>query len=125
MSVRTEKVASLIKHELGEIFQRNFSMDEYGFMTVTEVRVSPDLKIAKVFVSIFGDVKRKERSMELLKREKGFIRSELGHNIRLKFTPSITFFLDESLDQAMNINKILNQIQNGSSGGNNGEPGKS
>ncbi len=124
MSVRTEKVASLIKHELGEIFQRNFDMNEYGFMTVTEVRVSPDLKIAKVYVSIFGDAKRKERSMELLEQEKGFIRSELGHSIRLKFTPSLIFYLDESLDRAMNINKILNQIHHEPTGGNDGETGK-
>ena len=110
MSVRTEKVASLIKHALGEIFQRNFSMEEYGFITVTEVRVSPDLRVAKVYVSVFGETDRKQRSMDLLEREKGFIRSELGHGIRLKFTPSLIFYLDESLDRAMNINKILNQI---------------
>jgi len=115
MSVRTEKVASLIKHELGVIFQRNFSMDEYGFMTVTEVRVSPDLRVAKVYVSIFGDAERKQTSMGLLEQEKGFIRSELGHSIRLKFTPSIIFYLDESLDRAMNINRILNQIHKDSS----------
>ena len=110
MSVRTEKVASLIKHEIGVIFQRNFSMEEYGFITVTEVRVSPDLKIAKVYVSVFGDANRKQRSMDLLEQEKGFVRSELGHSIRLKFTPALTFYLDESLDRAMNINKILNKI---------------
>jgi ribosome-binding factor A len=115
MSVRTEKVASLIKQELGTIFQRNFSMEEYGFITVTEVRVSPDLKVAKVYVSVFGDANRKQRSMELLEQEKSFVRSELGHSIRLKFTPSLIFYLDESLDRAMNINSILNKIHKESS----------
>ncbi|MCI0707740.1 MAG: 30S ribosome-binding factor RbfA [Ignavibacteriae bacterium] len=110
MSVRTEKVASLIKQELGVIFQRNFSMEEYGFITVTEVRVSPDLKIAKVYVSVFGDAERKQRSMDLLEQEKNFVRAELGHGIRLKFTPSLIFYLDESLDRAMNINRILDKI---------------
>ncbi|HEX9829829.1 MAG TPA: 30S ribosome-binding factor RbfA [Bacteroidota bacterium] len=110
MSVRTEKVASLIKQELGVIFQRNFSMKEYGFMTVTEVRVSPDLKTAKVYVSVFGDAERKQRTMDLLEHERGFVRSELGHSIRLKFTPSVMFYLDDSLDRAMNINRILDKI---------------
>ncbi|MGH2568281.1 MAG: ribosome-binding factor A, partial [Bacteroidota bacterium] len=50
MSIRTEKVASLVKQELSLIFQRNFGIDKYGFLTVTEVRMSPDLKIAKVYV---------------------------------------------------------------------------
>lgn len=110
MSVRVEKVASLIKQELSIIFQRNFSIEEYGFLTVTEVRMSQDLKIAKVYVSIYGDADRRQRSMDLLEQEKGFIRSELGHGIRLKFTPSLIFYLDDSLDRAMNINRILNQI---------------
>lgn len=115
MSVRTEKVASLVKQELSVIFQRNFEMNEFGFMTVTEVRMSPDLKVAKVYVSIFGDESQKQKSMELLEAEKGFIRSELGHAIRLKFTPSLIFYLDESLDRAMNINSILNDLHKSSS----------
>jgi ribosome-binding factor A len=115
MSIRTEKVASLVKQELSVIFQRNFGINEYGFMTVTEVRMSPDLKVAKVYVSIFGDEDRKQKSMGLLEAEKGFIRSELGHALRLKFTPSLIFYLDESLDRAMTINKILNALHKDSS----------
>ena len=119
MSVRTEKVASLIKQQLSLIFQRNFSMEEYGFLTVTEVRVSPDLKVAKIFVSVFGDTPRKEKSMNLLELQKGFVRSELGRSIRLKFTPEIIFYLDESLDRAMNINKLLDQIHHDGENGKN------
>lgn len=110
MSVRTEKVSSLIKQQLSVIFQRNFSMEEYGFLTVTEVRVSPDLKVAKIYISVFGDNARKEKSMGLLEQQKSFVRSELGHSVRLKFTPEIIFYLDDSLDRAMTINKILSQI---------------
>ncbi|MBI2618706.1 MAG: 30S ribosome-binding factor RbfA [Ignavibacteriales bacterium] len=110
MSVRTEKVASLIKEEVGTIFQRHFGMEEYGFMTVTDVRMSADLKIAKIYVSVFGDAARKEKSLVQLEEQKSFIRSTLGHNIRLKFTPTLVFFLDESLDRAMNIENIINKI---------------
>ncbi|MEX0736331.1 MAG: 30S ribosome-binding factor RbfA [Bacteroidota bacterium] len=110
MSVRTEKVSSLIKERISEIFQHNFRMEEYGLMTVTEVRMSPDLKIAKVYVSIFGDPERKRKTLALLEVEKPFIRTELGRNLRLKFTPSIFIYLDESLDHAMHIESLLNKI---------------
>ncbi len=110
MSFRTEKVSSLIKQRISEIFQENFRMEEYGLMTVTEVRMSSDLKIAKVFVSIFGDDERKKKTLALLEVEKAFVRTELGRNLRLKFTPSLTFLLDESLDHAMRIEDLLHQI---------------
>jgi ribosome-binding factor A len=124
MSVRTEKVASLIKQQLSVIFQRNFSMQEYGFLTVTEVRVSPDLKVAKIYVSVFGEQERKKKSMSLLEDQKGFVRSELGHSIRLKFTPEIIFYLDDSLDRAMSINKLLDQIHHDDEDGQTREDAK-
>ena len=110
MSVRSEKVGSLIKEELSLIFQRNFSMSEYGFLTVTEVIMSPDLKIAKVYVSVFGDEERKKKSFAKLEGQKQSIRSMLGHVIRLRFTPEIIFYLDESLDRAMKLENIFHKI---------------
>lgn len=110
MSVRSERVASLIKEEVSTLIQRNFSMQEYGLLTITDVQMSTDLRNAKIFVSVFGDAARKEKSLALLEEQKGFIRSELGRAIRLKFTPSVTFELDETLDRAMNIERIINKI---------------
>ncbi|MBI4417218.1 MAG: 30S ribosome-binding factor RbfA [Ignavibacteriales bacterium] len=110
MSVRSEKVASLIKEEVSTLVQRNFSMEEFGFLTVTEVRVSPDLRNAKVYISIFGDAARKEKTLSMLEAQKGFIRSSLGRVVRLKFTPTLTFLLDETLDRAMKIEQILNDL---------------
>lgn len=110
MSVRVEKVSSLVKELVGEIFQQNFSMEQYGLVTVTEVRMSPDLKIAKVYVSIFGDAERKKKTLGMLEGQKSFVRSELGHNLHLKFTPSLSFYLDETLDHAMKIEDILHKI---------------
>jgi len=110
--VRTDRVASIVKQEIGTILQKNFTVAESGLITVTEVRMSPDLKIAKIFVSIFGDGTKKDKGLAFLEEQKSFIRSELGHHIRLKFTPSITFHLDDSLDRAMKIQNILNQIHN-------------
>ena len=110
MSVRSEKVGSLIKEELGVFFQRNFSMTDYGFLTVTEVLMSPDLKVAKVYVSIFGDGERKKKSLAKLEAQKPSIRSMLGHAVRLRFTPEIIFYLDETLDRAMKLENIFHKI---------------
>ncbi len=113
MSVRTEKVASIVKEEIGIIFQRNFDMKAFGLITVTEVRMSPDLKIAKVYVSVFGDTAQKQKTLGLLEAQKPFVRQTLGHNVRLKFTPSIVFYLDETMDKAMNLEKIFKKIHKG------------
>jgi ribosome-binding factor A len=110
MSVRTERVASLIKELLSESIQRRFRMEEVGLITVTEVRMSPDLKIAKVFISIFGDAEKKKLAFSRLESEKSAMRSDVGHNVNLKFTPSLSFYLDESLDHAMRIEDLLNKI---------------
>ena len=110
MSVRSEKVASLFKEEFGTYFQKNFPMERYGLMTVTEVRMSPDLRNAKVFVSIFGDEGRKKKSLAQLESHKPEIRSAMGRLIRLRNTPALSFVLDESIDRAMNLEKIFKQI---------------
>lgn len=110
MSVRVDKVASLIKQEMGSILQRDFSVVSSAFLTVTEVRMTADLKIARVYVSIYGDSKTKEKTLKLLESEKGHIRSILGSHIRLKFTPSIEFYLDETLDRVETIDNLIKQI---------------
>ena len=117
MSVRTERVASIVKEEIGVIFQRNFDMNVYGLITVTEVRMSPDLKIAKVYVSVFGDTAQKQKTLGLLESQKPFVRQTLGHNVRLKFTPSIVFYLDETMDNAMNLEKLFRKIHKAEEGG--------
>jgi ribosome-binding factor A len=110
VSVRAEKVGSLIKEELGVLFQRNFSMTDFGFLTVTDVLMSPDLKVAKVYVSIFGDQEKKKKGFAKLETQKQAIRSMLGHAVRLRFTPEIIFYLDETLDRAMKLENIFNKI---------------
>jgi ribosome-binding factor A len=121
MSVRTDRIASLIKELVSEIFQQNFSMEEFGLMTVTEVRVSPDLKLAKVYISILGDAERKKKTFALLEVEKSFVRSELGRQLRLKYTPSLSFYLDESLDHAMRIEDLIRQIHKSPSSNDGGD----
>jgi ribosome-binding factor A len=110
MSLRTEKVASLIKEEIGMYFIREFRDPSYGFITVTEVHVTPDLKMAKIYVSIMGSSDVKAQTLRMVEDHKGEMRSFIGANIRLKFTPSIQFYLDETLDRVEKINNLLKQI---------------
>jgi ribosome-binding factor A len=81
------------------------------FVTVTGVETTDDLRHAKIFVSILGDEKTRQESMEGLERAKGFLRGELGHRLQLRYTPEIQFRLDKSLDHAMKIKGLLNQIK--------------
>jgi ribosome-binding factor A len=110
VSVRTEKVASLVKEELGTIFQRTYNINTHGLVTITEVQMSPDLRVAKVFVSIFSDEVRKKRTMELIEQSKPSIRSALGHAVKLRFVPEIIFYNDETLDRAFKLENIFQEI---------------
>lgn len=110
MSIRTEKVASLIKEEIGLLFARDFNDSSYGFLTVTDVRVTADLRIAKVYVSVFGNADVKSRSMKLLEEQTPGIRHIVGSRIRLKFIPEIHFYLDETMDRVQRIETLIKQI---------------
>lgn len=110
MSLRTDKVASLIKEEVGMFLTREYRDPVYGFITVTDVHVTSDLKLAKIYVSIMGSREVKLMTLQMLENHKGEIRSFIGSHLRLKFTPSIQFFVDETLDRVERINQLIKQI---------------
>lgn len=110
MSIRTERVASLVKHEIGQILIRDYNDPAYGFITVTDVKMSPDLKIAKVAFSVLGPTGIREKAMRMLDEEKHHIRGLLGSHVRLKFTPALHFYLDTTLERVDRINRIINKI---------------
>ncbi len=110
MSIRTERVASLIKEEIGGILVREYSDKTFGFITVTDVKVTADLKIAKVYFSIFGEAAVQERTMGMLEEEKPRIRGLVASHLRLKFTPALQFFHDNTLDRVDRINHLIKKI---------------
>jgi ribosome-binding factor A len=109
MSLRTDRVASLIREEVGMYFTREYRDKAYGFITVTEVHMTPDLRIAKIYVSIMGDTVLKDNTLKMLEEHKGEIRNTIGH-LGLKFTPSVQFYIDETLDRVEKINNLIKQI---------------
>ncbi|MCR5246119.1 MAG: 30S ribosome-binding factor RbfA [Bacteroidales bacterium] len=108
-STRQLKVARELQKNLAEII-RGKGMAAFGgaMVTVSEVRISPDLSVAKVFVSIFPS-DRQEAVMGILKDNLKVIRGELGHKIGRQFRiiPDLTFFLDTSIDYAQHIEELL------------------
>lgn len=81
-----------------------------GFVTVTGVDMTPDLKLAKVFVSILKEEER-DMTMDVLNAAKPFIRSSLSKRVRMKFIPEIEFRLDTSIEYGMKIDKLLKELK--------------
>jgi len=110
MSLRTERVASLIKEEVGMFLTREYSDPAYGFITITEVHVTPDLRMAKIYVSILGSPEKRQATLSMLESHKCEVRAFIGSHIRLKFTPTVQFFIDETLDRVEKIDRLIKQI---------------
>lgn len=108
---RAERLAVLIKEELGKILQRELKDPRIGFASITNVRVSRDISHAKIYVSVFGDKAQQQATMDGLESAKGFIRSELGKRIRLRSVPELHFTADTSLEEGSKVLSLLNQIQ--------------
>ncbi len=108
-SHRIDRVENLIKHELSLILLHKVKDVDLGLLTLTNVKVSPDLRIASVYVSIFEKEKR-EIVLERIKQKTGFIRTELAHKISLRFVPELRFFLDDTLDYVEKIEELIKKI---------------
>ena len=108
-NTRLQKIGRLIQKELGDIFLLQTKAMPGVLVSVTSVRVSPDLSIARVHLSIFPS-ERGEEIVKNIKENTKSIRFELGQRIRLQVRkiPDLTFFLDDSLDYLENIDKLLN-----------------
>jgi ribosome-binding factor A len=107
-STRQLKVAKLLQKELGIYLQRNSLTYLNTLLSVTVVRISPDLSFAKVFVSVFPPEKREE-VLNVLNETKSHVRFELGKKVKnqLRIVPELAFHIDDSLDYAERIDKLL------------------
>jgi ribosome-binding factor A len=111
-SRRVSKVSSLIKREVSQMLLNEIKDDRVGagMVSVTEVDVSGDLQHAKIFVSIYGTEAARAETMEGLQSSTSFVRRELGHRIRLRRTPEISFYEDRSLERGDRMLHLLNKI---------------
>lgn len=113
---RSERIQEVILEEISNLIQKGLKDPRIsGFITVTGVEVSANLKHAKVFVSVMGSEKEKGASLEGLESAKGYIRSQLGKKLYLKSVPELMFKHDDTAEYATNIQKLLNEIHHGRS----------
>ena len=108
-SFRVDKVASLIKDELSLIFLHKIQDSNLGLITVTNLKISPDLRHARVYLSVYDKEKRPE-VLEKVNELKGMIRSELAGRIQIRFVPELDFFIDDTLDYVEKIEGIFKKI---------------
>ena len=109
MTHRIEKVENLIKEEISLIFLRKLQDPTLGLLTITNVKLSPDLRVAKVYISVFEKEKR-EFALEKISAVTGYIRSELASKIRIKFIPELRFYIDDTLDYVEKIDNLIKKI---------------
>jgi len=108
--IRVGRVGEQIKKELSQILQTELKDPRIGFVTVTGVEVTNDLSQAKVYLSVLGSEEQKEETLKALAKGQGFIRSELGRRVRLRYTPELIFKFDTSIEYGSHIEKLLAQI---------------
>ncbi len=104
---RRERVASVLVREISNIVTQEMKDPRLGFITITDVVVSPDLKVAVVYFSSLHD---KSESFETLRRAKGYIRSVLAHRVRLKSIPDLRFEIDDSYEHGKRIDELFGKI---------------
>jgi ribosome-binding factor A len=107
---RSQRVSDLIREEIADIIQYRLKDPRIGFVTVTGVEMSADLKLAKVSVSILKE-EDKDLTLEILNSAKKFIRSLLSKRLRMKFIPIVEFRLDTSIDHSFKIDALLKKIK--------------
>lgn len=110
---RSVRVGDLIREEIADILMHKVKDPRIGFVTVTGVKLSDDLRHARVFLSIYKD-EEKEITLKAIEVAKGFIRRELGKRMRLKFVPELVFRLDKSIEYGNKIERLLKDIEKGS-----------
>ena len=103
-------MADLIQKEISEILMKSIKDPRVGFVTITRVSVTDDCRSAKIYFSVMGTEEEIERSRDGIESAKGFIRKELGARIRLRYTPDLTFQFDPSIEYAIRIEKVLQQL---------------
>ncbi len=107
---RQQKVAELLHEELSMLIHQAAD-PRLGLVTVTDVEVTPDLRLAHVYVSVMGDEDEVQQSLAGLRHAAGFLRRELGVSMSLRYLPELNFRLDESLERGLRIEQLLSSLQ--------------
>ncbi len=110
-SARMRRVDEAVREVLSDGIATQLHDPRVGFVTVTDVRTSSDLRHARVYVSVLGDESARKASLEGLRSAHGFLQGLIATELKLKHTPSLQFFYDHSVDRGMRISQMLDEQQ--------------
>jgi ribosome-binding factor A len=109
---RADRVGTLIQEEISRLLLQSVKDPRIGFVAVTRVSVTDDLRQAMVYIaSIKGEEKQRQESLIGLKRAAGFLRGELGRRLTLRYVPELLFSIDDSLERDMHLDELFRQIE--------------
>jgi len=111
---RVRRVADTVRRAVSDILEFKLRDPRKGMITITYVRISPDLKIASIYYTVLGDQAQRQRTQMVLERSRGFIRNELKPAISTRWLPELRFFYDEGQLHAEEIGQILHKLKNDS-----------
>ena len=113
MSQRTDRVDELLRQEIGAIVTREVADPRIGFATITRVETTPDLRHAKVWVSVIGQPAERTATIAALGRAMPFVRHELGKTLRIKRIPDLHVHLDDTAERGTRVLQLLNELEAG------------
>jgi ribosome-binding factor A len=119
MSQRTQRLDSQIQQELMELLQREMKDPRVGFVTVTRVETAPDLRHARVWVSVYGTDDERARSMDALHDASPWLRRRLGERLKIRRVPELSMRRDDSIEAGDRVLRLLHELEEGS--GDDGE----
>jgi len=108
---RTDRVGHLVQMELSQLILTRIRDPRLGFVTVTHVDMTQDLKSALVFYSVMGDKEKRRDSQAALEHATGFLQKAIGTTLKLRYTPKLSFQFDDSLNQGLEIDRLIQTIQ--------------
>jgi len=112
MDKRKQRVAHLIKAEVSEMILKELKDPRIGFVSVTSVEVSGDLRYATVFFTVLGEDKAVQSTVTALEHAKGYVRREIANRLRLRYAPEIRFKYDDVFQRAWHLEEIISGLQN-------------
>jgi ribosome-binding factor A len=113
---RMRRVDEAVRAVLSDAITQDLKDPRVGFVTVTAVKTSPDLRHARVYVSVLGDDAEREESLEGLRSAHGFLQARVAAELRLKHTPTLEFAYDDTVERGMRINELLSDDAPGGEG---------
>ena len=107
---RPDRVGALVQQLLGELFARGMRDPRIGFVTITGVKMSPDLREARVYWTVHGEGKDRSATAQGLDAARGFLRRQIAQELKLRVTPHLAFVYDEAIDRGERIEQLIREV---------------